>query len=66
MSLFYLRFSVISDGNSLKNCRKEGKRLKPAEKKCFDHLSGARSTRNLIKIHNTHYLMLLNMATTQN
>ena len=31
------------------------KRLKTAEKKCFDQLSDARSNRKLVEIHNTHY-----------
>ena len=33
------------------------KRLKMAEKKCFNQLSGVRSTRKLVKIHNSLHLL---------
>ena len=44
-------FFLILVGNSLKNLRKEEKRLNTVKKKCFNQLSGARSTLKLVKIH---------------
>ena len=41
-------------GHMVKNI--EQKRLKTAEKKCFNQLLGARSTRKLVEIHNIHVL----------
>ena len=51
--LFIFRqFLLISGMKSLKKVLNEQKRLKMAEKKFFDQLSGARSTWKLVEIHN--------------
>ena len=46
--MFFCRFSdaflLISGVKSLKKVKNEQKRLKTAQKKCFDQLSGAAST----------------------
>ena len=55
------RFSVISDGNSLKFFSKVEKRLKMALKKYFNQLLGACSTLKLVEIHNNIHLPLFDV-----
>ena len=60
---FFRRFLLISAVKSLKKVWNKQKRMK----KCFDQLLGARSTQNVVEIHNTMPLVnLLNLIMCRN
>ena len=50
-SAVFKLFGSIFTVKSLNEVKNEQKSLKTAEKKCFEQLSGARSTRKLVEIH---------------